>query len=377
MVQPRSGLCLVERATGWIDAATRRLEPEEIATFEAAGRVVAEDVHARHPVPHDNCAALDGFAVWAEETLGAGPYNPLVLPAHYVEAGAGLPHGADAVVPLDHVEHEEAGLVALVEAVAAGDNVTRRGAVVEAGALLLRAGTPLGPSGLGLCASAGVARLPVVRQPRVRVVIAGSVPAGSAADSDGPMVGAAVERDGGVVAAASLDQAFAEGADIVLVVGGTGPGRRDGAAAALAAAGEVAIHGVALQPGETAGFGHTRSGTPVLLLPGAPAACLWAYEFFAGRAIRRLGGRAAELPYRRSRRKTARKIVSAIGMTEICAVRCRPDESIEPLASFAETGLAAAVAAAGFVIIPETSEGYPAGTSLDAYLYEVSAEVAQ
>jgi molybdopterin molybdotransferase len=374
-VQPQSDLCPVERAIAWVDAATCRLDCEQVGLSEAASRILAENIFARHSIPHIDRAALDGFAVRAEETLGAGVYSPLALPARYVEAGAAMPHGADAVVPIDHAELQDPGHIAFVEAAAAGANVICRGAVAEAGAQLLGAGACLGPAALGLMAEAGFAHLPVVRRPHVRIAIAGSVPADSAEDSDGPMIRAAVERDGGIAAAASLEEAFAEGADIVLVVGGTGPGRADKAAAALAAAGELAIHGVALQPGETTGFGRTGFGALVLLLPGMPAACLWAYELFAGRAIRCLGGRDPALPYCRSRRRTARKIVSAIGTTEICAVRCRPDGLIEPLASFAEIGLAAAVGADGFIVIPDTNEGYPAGTSVEAYLYKASTEV--
>ena len=66
---------------------------------------------------------------------------------------------------------------------------------------------------------------------------------------------------------------------------------------------------------------------------------------------------------------TARKIVSAIGMTEIVPVSCRPGDSIEAIASFSEIGLMAAVSGDGFVIVPETSEGYPPGASVDVYLY--------
>jgi molybdopterin molybdotransferase len=112
-------------------------------------------------------------------------------------------------------------------------------------------------------------------------------------DSNGPMLRALVERDGGAVLehtavdrsrSGLVDALAAGGSDIVLVVGGTGPGRDDAAAPALSAVGELAIHGVALRPGETAGLGRTTSGVPVLLLPGAPTACLWSYELFAGRA---------------------------------------------------------------------------------------------
>jgi molybdopterin molybdotransferase len=211
----------------------------------------------------------------------------------------------------------------------------------------------------------------------VRIVIAGARRSGE--DSDGPMLCGFVERDGGIVSLhaasdrsrAGLSAALAAGGtDIVVVAGATGPGRDDESAAALTAVGELAIHGVALRPGETMGLGRTASGEPIILLPGSPPACLWSYELIAGRAIRRLGGRNPGLPYRSQVMTTSRKIVSSIGMTEICPVRCRFEGSAEPIAPFAEIGLMAAVDADGFVIVPETSEGYPPGASVNIYLYD-------
>ena len=70
--------------------------------------------------------------------------------------------------------------------------------------------------------------------------------------------------------------------------------------------------------------------------------------------------------------RTTRKIVSAIGITEICPVSCFGRDMAEPLPSFGETGLMAAVAADGFVIVPEASEGYPQGASVTVHLYERS-----
>jgi molybdopterin molybdotransferase len=236
--------------------------------------------------------------------------------------------------------------------------------------LLVAGRVPLTPRHLGLLALGGFGRLPVIRRPQVRLVIAGRARSGQPVDSNGPMLRALTRRDGGNIIEAALADAFGSGADIVVVAGGTGHGGDDRSAAALASTGSLAIHGVALIPGETAGFGHTASGAPVVLLPGGPAACLWNYELFAGRAIRRLGGRNPQLPYRSASVALARKIVSAIGMTEICAIRRHRDGGIEPVASFAETGLMAAVDADGFVIVPAASEGYPAGATIKAYFYE-------
>jgi len=361
----------VETATAWIDGATHRLGVEQVPLSLAAGRVLGRDIFAAAPIPAGDRAAVDGFAVRAVETIGASAYNPLATPSTAVAAGEALPAATDAVVPLDQAESMDCGRVVLVEPVAPGANVDRQGAVAATGALLTADGTRLTPRHIGLLGVAGLAEVPLLRQPRVCLAIAGAVRSDTAADSGGPMIRAAIERDGGIVIESALAEAFAAtGADIVIIIGGAGTGREGGSAAAPAASGALDIRGVALIPGETTGFGRIAAGVPVVLLPDPPAACLWSYELFAGRAIRRLGGRDPGLPYRKRTMMIARKIVSSIGMTEICPVSLRTECEIEPIPGFIESGLMGAVAADGFVVVPEASEGYPRGASVTAYLYD-------
>jgi molybdopterin molybdotransferase len=368
-----------DAAIAWVDATTGPLDREELPLSDAWGRVLTEAIHAIGPIPGDNRAVLDGFAVQASASLGAGSYNPIRLPLIGVAAGDALPAGTDAVVPLQLAEPDDEAHIEIVEAVAAGDNVEQQGAIATIGAKLVHAGTRLAARHIGLLVVAGVSEVSVVRRPRVRIVIAKPRKTGASEDRNGWMIRAAIERDGGIIeeyAVVERDRTAIRAAlvetyaDIALVIGGTGRGRDDHSAAALAGAGELAIHGVALRPGETTGLGRTLSGVPVVLLPGAPASCLWAYELFAGRAIRRLGGRAAEIPYRSCERIAARKIVSSLGTTEICPVRFGEGDAIEPLPSFAETGLMAAVGADGFVIVPQGSEGSAQGARMTAYLYD-------
>ncbi len=364
------GRVSVEAATAWIDGATDSLETEQVALNQASGRVLGAEIRAAGAIPSHDCAAIDGFAVRAEASVGAGAYNPLAVPLISISAGQALPAGMDGVVPLDHGEPDGAGRLVLVDPVSPGANVDRQGAVSIAGGLLIAAGTRLKPHHIGLLAVAGFGHAPLIRRPRVRIAIAAAAPSDGAVGADGPMVRAAAERDGGVVAVSRLADACAEPADIVLVIGGAGTVRGDNSAAALAAAGTLDLDGVALVPGETTGFGHTAAGVPVVLLPGAPAARLWSYELFAGRAIRRLGGRDPGIPYSPCTVTTARKIVSTIGTTEICPIRRRPDGRAEPMAPFAEIGLMAAAGADGFMIVPEASEGYPEGAQVTVYLYD-------
>jgi molybdopterin molybdotransferase len=374
-----------DEAVACVDAGARCLGTERVPLREAIGRILAEDIRAAAPIPLDDRAALDGFAVRADASLGASAYNPVELPLLEATAGAALPPGTDAVFPLDAAEPNGLCHIHVVESLAPGDNVERRGAVAAAGELLVATGMRLAFRHVGMIAAAEVDAVQVVRRPRVHILLAGPV-APRTPDSDGPMLRAAVERDGGAIvevtrvprARSSLSTALAAAdGDVVLVIGGTGPGPNDHAAAALAELGELAFHGVTMRPGETAGLGRTASGVLAVLLPGMPAASLWSYELFAGRAIRRLGGRDPGLPYRSREMTLARKIVSVIGTTEICPVLLGPDDTIEPLPAFGEIGLRAAAAGAGFVIVPAAREGYPQGAAVTAYLYDDVCEEMQ
>ena len=368
----------LEAATAWVDEALDALDRQDAPLRTARGLMLLEDIRAIQPIPAEDRAAVDGFAVQASASLGASVYNPIRLPSIAVAGGDALPAGTDAVVPRELAEPNGESHIEVVEAVAAADNVERQGAVATIEATLVRAGTRLAARHIGLLLMAGISRVAVVRRPRVRVLIIKPTKAGGWVDSNGPMIGAAVERDGGVISesvaversptaiAAALVKT---GVDIVLVIGGTGRGGDDHAAAALAAVGQLAVHGVALLPGETTGLGQTVGGVPVVLLPGAPAACLWSYELLAGRAIRRLGGRHPELPFRSREVITTRKIVSSLGMAEICPVRFGDGEAVELSPSFAEIGLMGAVGADGFVIVPQGSEGFPGGARITVHLY--------
>jgi molybdopterin molybdotransferase len=110
-------------------------------------------------------------------------------------------------------------------------------------------------------------------------------------------------------------------------------------------------------------------GRPVFLLPGNPVSCLCAYDLFAGRAIRSLGGRSPELPYRPVELPLAAKIASAVGRVDYVRVRIR-QEQVEPLAVSGASMLSTTTAADGFVLVPGDREGYPPGERVTVYLYD-------
>jgi molybdopterin molybdotransferase len=386
-----------------VDGRVRSLAGESVAVPEAAGRVLAEAVRADVAVPGFDRAAMDGYAIRAEESFGAGPYNPLQLrivgeslPGRpftgrmsggqvvRIMTGAPVPDGADAVLPAE-LAREEDGYLLITEAVSPGRHVGRRGEDVEPGRTVLAAGRVLRPQDLGLLASLGVTTVTAVRRPRVDILITGDelLPVGSKpegfriVDSNSVMLSALVKRDGGESRIAPLlpdrrelllEAMRASVADVLLISGGSSVGQDDHAPALLAELGELAVHGVALRPASPTGVGFL-SGRPVFLLPGNPVSCLSAYDLFASRAVRQLGGRRPDLPYRTLLLPLASKIASAVGRVDYVRVRIQ-DGHAEPLAVSGASMLSTTTVADGFVLVPRDSEGYPAGEIVTIYRYD-------
>jgi molybdopterin molybdotransferase len=393
----------VEAVAALIDGRVARLPAEGVPLRGAAGRVLAGPVVARVAVPGFDRAAMDGYALRAEETFGAGPYNPLELAvigmalpgrpfagsvgpgqAVRIMTGAPVPAGAGAVLPAEQAEEAD-GRLRVSEAVPPGRHVGRRGEDVPIGRTVLPAGRLLRPQDVGLLASIGVAEVAVVRRPRVAVLVTGDelLPPGSQpegyriVDSNSVMLEALVRRDGGLPTDTRMvpdrreavrEALLGADADVILVSGGTSVGQEDHAPQALAEVGELCVHGVAVRPASPTGVGFL-GGRPVFLLPGNPASCLCAYDLFAGRAVRRLGGRSPELPYRSARLPLAGKIASAVGRVDYVRVRLTKGR-VEPIAVSGASILSTTTAADGFVLVPRDREGYAPGDEVTVWLYD-------
>jgi len=393
----------VEVAQDWVDRLTVPVVGERVLLDDAHGRVLATDVTSGIDVPEFERAAMDGYAVRGAETAGAGEYNLLefavigeswpgrpfagrVGPQQAVRimTGAPLPDGADAVVPAEFVQ-----LSGTTVAVSAPSpplkHVGRTGEDIRKGAVALPSGRRLRPQDVGLLASLGVDRVSVLRQPRVRILVTGNelVRPGATKglhqiyEANSAMLRGLVARDGGVVETCQYlpddrmsirDALHRAGADVILVSGGSSVGAEDHAPGLVADLGELAIHGIAMRPSSPTGLG--RIGTAaVFLLPGNPVSCLCAYDFFAGRLIRRAGGRTTGWPYRRTRGVLQQKIVSVIGRVDYCRVGLSAG-GVRPLALSGASILSSTTRADGFVIVPAEREGYAEGTEVDVLLYD-------
>ncbi len=346
-----------------IDTEVKPVTPRTLDVARAAGRTLA--VNAAAPArPAAATALADGWALAADDTLGAGGYAPALLrqmPAR-VEAGQAMPPDTDSIAPVDAVKMTANGAEALV-ALNPGDGVLAAGDDCDPAIPLRRAGERLRATDLAAFAAAGLARV-TVREPRVRVLpVRGSGIVMAAARA----IAADLERRGG---AARLDEPgrgldvalAAENTDVVIAIGGTGSGRNDSSVQVLAREGRVAVHGMALAPGETAalGFGQSR---PVLLLPGRLDAALSVWLVIGRHLLATLaaGKRREHEPI--ATLTLARKVSSAIGLAELVPVQRTPEDQVEPLATH-YLSLSSLSRSDGWILVPADSEGFPAGASV-------------
>jgi molybdopterin molybdotransferase len=403
----------VKAALAWLDAQLHPLDNEEVSLRDASGRVLAAPVVSEIDVPGFDRATMDGYAVVADSTEGATPYNRIALKvvgdampglpfgltlargeAVRIMTGAPMPAGSDAVLPAEFVDtaggSEGPPDIFAIATISPGKNIGQRGEDIVRGTTLLDAGRVLRPQDLGVMSSIGLACASIIRRPRVRLVITGNelLPSGSRprdfqiTDANGPMLTALAERDGAIVDfpglvrddANAIRAALHADADVVIVSGGSSVGIEDLAPSLVAADGELAIHGVAMRPSSPTGMGRIGERL-IFLLPGNPVSALCAYDFFAGRAIRVLGGRPTEWPYRLVRGTLARKISSPIGRLDYARVKVDPSTPlgarprVDPLSVSGASVLSSTTRADGFVIVDDDSEGFAAGSEVDVWLY--------
>ncbi len=319
---------------------------------DGIGFVLAEDAVALTDHPAEPRARRDGWAVAAGDVTGASPYAPVTLrgPPSWVEDGDEMPPGTDTVLPPDALLTDGD----IVADAAQGEGVARLGEEAAHGDVLARAGERLTPLRALALGGAGIGTV-AVRRPRIRIVGIGHWSASAVADwvaaAGGRIASSDSARDGEAIAAALR----VDGADAVFVVGGTGFGRADHSAEALAREGHLDAHGIALHPGESAGFG--RIGTvPVLLMPGRPDAALATFLALGRPLLARLSGMA---PPDGVKGRLTRKIASTVGVSEIVFVRTTR-EGVEPIGG-GDLPLRRLILAEGAVLVPPEREGYPDG----------------
>jgi molybdopterin biosynthesis enzyme len=340
--------------------------PISMPLVEASGYIAAEMPALNTPLPSQNRAVLDGWALASLDLVGASPYSPVPLARspQWVEAGDALPEGCDCVLRPDLVEHHGSLAQALAEA-GPGRGARRAGEDIAAGRPVVLAGRKLCAADLLALGAIGSSTV-MIRAPRLSLVdLAHLEGAGSTTAFIARLAreaGARVTTRTATREPRAVTAALTHGdGDLIVLVGGTGAGHSDCAAQALVRAGTLIAHGLAVQPGETAAI--ARCGTvPVVALPGQPGDALAAYLALVLPLLDHLSARR---PRQGMALPLSRKIASPIGVTEIALVR-REANTWQILAS-GDFSLDHIRMADAWLLIGGDSEGYAAGTPVDAF----------
>ena len=383
----------IKRVTSLEDARRALTEivsaPTETATLPLAradGRVLARDARASDPAPPEPRTTTAGVAVHASATLDAGERTPVRLresagppdadEATPVSAGEPLPDGATAVVPNGAVEMA-GGELSVTTPVTEGENVAEVASDIEAGDLLVSAGTRLTPALLGTLATAGHGNVACYVEPTVGVIPVGRP---ERVTATGRTLAGLVARWGGHPEARDPVEAKPHAVrpalqrdltrDIIVTVGGTEASGESVVPGVVDTLGDRLVHGVAMAPGRATTLGVIEE-TPVLSIPGTVVGSLVAATQLARPALERAGGGTLS-PIPTVEARLDGKLASAPGERTFARVALSEDEvTATPIATGAATRWSTVASADGWVVVPEASEGYDAGETVTVERWEL------
>jgi putative molybdopterin biosynthesis protein len=382
---------------------------ESVPLGKSLGRTLAEDIFSTIDVPGFDRAAMDGFAVIAEDIFNideqhpanlhvsgdleagnASPHNVSKGQAIEIATGAAMPKGSNAVVMVEFTKRI-GDQVLVFKAVSPGENITGAGSDIMAGELLLRQFQPITPREIGLLAAAGASQVPVFRRPKVAIFSSGNelIEAGNPLtfaklyDINGPAVIAAVTESGGEpefhgilpddynTIKNELHSAL-QSSDIVISSGSTSAGPGDLLYRAIEELGKpgILIHGLTLKPGKPAIIGIVNN-KPIFGLPGYPTSALMIFHMLVAPVIRRLAN-STELKPIKVQASSPMKFFKARGRRELLPVQLisQPDDRLSAYPMQSGSGAVSSFSLAdGFADLPENQEYVDEGETLEIELF--------
>ncbi|MFH1662952.1 MAG: gephyrin-like molybdotransferase Glp [Chloroflexota bacterium] len=385
-MKPFGALLSFEEAVRIIDANIEQItRVETISISDCLHRVLAQDIIASRSTPPFDRAAVDGYALKAKDTFGTSRQNPGMLKiigviyagempelklatgeCAQIATGAKMPRGADAVVMVEDVNHED-GQIKVIKPVYPKANIAPIGEDIKKGELVLKEGIFLSPANVGVLASQGITRVSVYEKPGVAVIPTGEeigevgqkLKQAQIYDINSHTVGAVVRENGcqpsrlGIIGdtPGAIKAAIEAGlkADMVVFTGGSSVGERDLLFGILEEMGEVLFHGIQIKPGKPTMFGKIK-GKPIFGMPGYPTSCLINAYILLLPALRKMSG----LPVKRNVTVNAtlgEKVPGSTGRKQFLPVRIG-EEIAFPI--FKQSGAITGTAKAdGYIVIDE------------------------
>jgi molybdopterin molybdotransferase len=402
-MRPFGKTIALDEARAIIEAVIRPIDRTEVLQLQQAnGRVLARDIFSSADVPPFSRAAMDGYAVRAEDTSGASRTMPCLLrrietiytgqvpqkrlgsgECAEIATGAPMPAGADAVVMVEETDIDDRGSVSIFVPAFTGQNIGRQGADIQNGQHVLQPGALLNASRLGAIAALGLTEVEVFAKPRVAILSTGNeivdpgqpLAPGQIYDINRMTISAVVSDNGGhpipyrtaADTIEDLQRAVDEclEQDILVFSGGSSVGERDLILDVVASRGEMLFHGIAVKPGKPTAFGRIEEKL-FFGMPGYPTSCLSNAYILLAPALRRV----ARLPQQIVRSLTVplgARVASAPGRHQFYSVRL---EGGVAMPAFKASGDITSMSQAdGYIEIPAEVEIVDPGTRVEVKLF--------
>jgi len=369
------------------------LDGETVKLTNSLGRVTSDPVWAKLSAPHYHAAAMDGYAVIADDTIEATETRPVTLSHERiteVNTGAALPPDRNAVIMIEHTQQVDEGIV-ITSAVAPWQHVRMLGEDIVATELVVPANHKIRPVDIGAIAGCGHHQVNVRRKPHVVIIPTGSelVTADTAPEPgqiieyNSLVLSAQIEEAGGTVTKlpiqpdkrealqSAMEEALSYQPDLILMLSGSSAGSKDFTASVINEIGHVFVHGIAVRPGHPVIMGMANN-TPVIGVPGYPVSAALTGELFIQDLIARWLGQLPDIETRpRVSAQSTRKINSPTGDDDFVRVTvAKVGEKLlaTPLARGAGV-ITSLLRADGLAHIPRFSEGVDMRESVEVILY--------
>ncbi|MCX8153320.1 MAG: molybdopterin molybdotransferase MoeA [Candidatus Bathyarchaeota archaeon] len=369
---------------------------------EALNRVSAVDITAQEDLPRFDRSAVDGYALKADDTIGASQFKPVMLSltasdevaqkqAKQVWTGNPLPKGADAVVMLEHTQQREGKLEVWVQ-LAKGGNISKKGEDVKKGEKIIAAGARLTPYYLSLLAALGNSHIKVTEKPRIGIlatgnelVEAGAMPSENQIFESNRVMLSSLCR---VLGAETVDFGIVKDnleeitetitialqkCDAVITTGGTSVGGFDLVPEAVNKIGKpgVIAHGIAIRPAMPTALA-VLNGKAILILSGNPVAAAVGFEVFGRPLICKLLGMPQTEPLPVVTAVMTKKVATTLGRKTFVRVHVIRKNNVfyaEPISSRGSGMISTLTRSNGFIIVPENREGLAEGETVTVQLF--------
>ncbi|MDI6882196.1 MAG: molybdopterin molybdotransferase MoeA [Methanothermobacter sp.] len=397
-----SELLPVKEAFKLLDENQKLTNEETIDLINAHGRVNSRRLTSKLDSPPFNKAAMDGYAIKAEDTFQARADNPIKLKvidaisagnvsnvkvrngeAVKIATGAPIPEGADAVI-MEEYTNQEGNEIEVLQPTSPGENIAPKGEDIKAGETILEPGTVMRPQELAITASAGYNTIKVYKKPRVKIIITGDEliepgtkpEPGKIINSNKYSLKALVESakasptvehspDNPKILKEKIEEAI-RGYDMIITTGGTAISKGDIVVDTVDKLGQIIFHGVAIRPGKPLAFGLIED-KPVFMLSGYPVAAMVQFDIFVRYYLLRMQNINYE--HQLVERICQRKTPSRLGRTDY--IRAFTDDKIaEPILISGSGVIKSMVKSNSYIVIEENTEGIDKNSKCNVILFD-------